>query len=169
MRETITLSELAAIFDDRGIGPDSEYTAAAGQNYGYVAAWELPDGGYLISYADNGTTSHALAEDADDLACWLESPDLDSLFTILQTANVRGREAVEEAEEDAEGPFYVLRTRYWYGPAEISTLVSDGYSSSPAEFSTFQDAQDWIDAADDGVYILSHNESGAPSYKIVTA
>ena len=66
MRETITLSELAAIFDDRGIGPDSEYTAEAGRDYGYVAAWELPDGGYLISYGDNGTTSHALAEPEDD-------------------------------------------------------------------------------------------------------
>lgn len=168
MRETITLREVAEIFDERCIGPDSEYTAEAGRDYGYVAAWSLADGRWLIRYGDNGTTSLDLAEDDDDLACWLESPDLDSLDAIVQTANVRGSSAVEEAEEDAEGPFYVLRTRDWYGPAEISTLVSDGYSS-PAEFSTFQDAQDWIDAADDGVYILSHNESGAPSYKIVTA
>jgi hypothetical protein len=39
-------------------------------------------------------------DDADDLACWLESPDLDGQNTIIQTASVRGADAVTEAGED---------------------------------------------------------------------
>ena len=166
MIEEITPRGLAAIFDERCIGPDSEYTAAAGQDYGYVAAWELPDGGYLISYGDNSTTSHALAEaeDADDLACWLESPDLDSLSTILQTANIRGLEAVEEADEADEGPFAVLVTRQYYGPTASSRFADDDYGQ-PREFETYADAEAWIADQDD--HEIGHNESGAPTYTIV--
>ncbi len=164
MRETITLREVAEIFDERCIGPDSEYTAEAGRDYGYVAAWSLADGRWLIRYGDNGTTSLDLAEDDDDLACWLESPDLDSLSTILQTANIRGLEAVEEADEEAEGPFAVLVTRQYYGPTERSRFADDDYGQ-PREFETYADAEAWIADQDD--HEIGHNESGAPTYTIV--
>ena len=164
MREEITPRELAAIFDERCIGPDSEYTAEAGRDYGYVAAWSLADGRWLIRYGDNGTTSHDLAEDDDDLACWLESPDLDSLSTILQTATIRGLEAVEEADEADEGPFAVLVTRQYYGPTARSRFADDDYGQ-PREFETYADAEAWIADQDD--HEIGHNESGAPTYTIV--
>lgn len=165
---TSTASQIATILRERDIEPDEEFTAEAGRDHGYVAAWELPDGDWLIQYGDNGTTEYDIADDADDLAAWLESDDLNGLDRIVQTANVRGSGDVDEAEEDAEGPFYVLITRYWYGPTETNSIAMDEYGQNNLEFATWQDAQDWIDAADEDIYTLSHNESGAPSYKIVT-
>ena len=168
MSNTITLSAMATIFRVRGIEPDQDFTAASGSDYGQVNAWELPDGDYLVEYGNNGQTDYAIADDADDLACWLESPDLDGLDTLLQTANVRGAEEVDEADEDAKGPLYVLVTRYWYGATETSRWAMDDDERDPLEFATHAEAQAWIDDAEDGIYTLSHNESGAPSYKIVT-
>jgi len=77
-------------------------------------------------------------------------------------------EAVEEASEDAEGPFYILRTRYWFGVTETSGFVENKYNQAQREYATYQDAKEWIDAEEDGVYSLSHDESGRPSYKIVS-
>lgn len=169
MSNTITLNarQLHSILALHDVAPSDDYTASAGQDYGYAAAWELTDG-YLIQWGNNGETNYDFSADADDLAAWLESPDLSALDTIVQTANVRGVGEVEDADEDADGPFYVLCTTSWYGPTESSAVVMDDDSRYPLEFASYQDAQDWIDNADDGIYTLSHNESGAPSYKIVT-
>jgi hypothetical protein len=167
---TFTANDIASILRERDIEPDYDFTAESGQDYGYVAAWNLPSGDVLVQYGNNATTDYAIADvnDSDDLAAWLESDDLNGLDRIVQTANVRGSGEVEEAEEDAEGPFYVLITHDWYGPTETSSIAMDEYGQNNLEFATWQDAQDWIDAADEGIYTLSHNESGAPSYKIVT-
>lgn len=167
MTSTLTLNQLATIFRDRAIDPDDEFEAAAGRDYGYVAAWALPNGDYLIQHGNNGQTDYAIADDADDLAAWLESPDLSTLDAAIQTANVRGEDEVPEADDDANGPFYVMTTRYWYGATESSDLVRDD-RGDPMEFVTRQAAQDWIDEAVDGTYYLSHNESGAATYKIIT-
>lgn len=165
---TLTASQLHSILALHNVTPTEDFTAEAGKDYGYVAAWELEDG-FLVMYGNNGETNYDFADDIDDLPAWLESPDLDGLDTIVQTANVRGADEVEEADEGSEGPFYVLTTSYYYGPTEDSNLVAnDDRLQTPREFDTFQDAQDWIDDAEDGIYTLSHNESGAPSYKIVT-
>lgn len=167
---TLSASQLHGILVNLKIEPTEDFTAAAGQDYGYVAAWDLGDHGYLIQHGDNGTTEYDIADDADDLAAWLEYDDVHGLDAIIQTANVRGSGEVDEVNEadDAVGPFYVLITRDWYGPTETSSIAMDEYGQNNLEFSVWQDAQDWIDAAEEGIYSLSHNESGAPSYKIVT-
>lgn len=167
MDTIITIAKLIATLVDHQVAPDEDYTSAAGKDFGYVAAWQLPDGGYAVQYGNNGSTDYAIADDADDLACWLESPDLDGLDAIIQTANVRGADDVDEADEDADGPFHILATRDWYGHTETSRFVADG-RGNPIEFSDRDEAQRWIDDAEDGVHTLSHNESGATSYKIVS-
>ena len=168
MSKTITAVDLHRIFSIHSVNPSDELTAAAGADYGYVAAWELgDDAGYLIQYGNNGQTDYQVAEDADDLAAWLESPDLDPLDGIVQTANVRGAEEIDAATADDTGPFYILRTRYWYGPTESSDIERVGDRLAPVEFKSHQAAQDWIADTETECYCLSHNESGAPSYKIV--
>ncbi len=166
---TQTPSQMHSTLVLHGVPPSAEYTAAAGPDYGYVAAWELTKG-YLIQYGNNAQTDYDFADDADDLPAWLESPDLDSLDAIVQTANVRGANAVMAATEDSEGPFYVLVTRHWYGPTETSCF--EPYADRPQtalEFLSYRDAHDWIGKNNGGICELSHNESGSPSYKIVAA
>lgn len=169
MSKSFSPSQLASIFRDREIEADEDFTSAAGIDFGHVAAWELPDGDYLIAYGDNGQTNYDIADDADDLAYWLESPDLSALDTIIQTANVRGSENLTAADEDAEGPFYIVKTRRYYGPTEISSFVEmDDNIGGPREFETYAEAQEWIDGEGEDCYCTSHNESGAPTYTIVS-
>jgi hypothetical protein len=167
MRHVLLPSDVEATLRDRGIEPDEKYTAVAGKDYGYVDAWQLADGDYLIAYGNNAETYHAIAYDADDLAHWLEDPDLSGLDAILQKANIRGVESIDEADEDAEGPFYIIKTRYYYGPIEQSEVVLDERKDEPMRFEKYEDAMEWIQSEEDEGYITAHNESGAPSYVIV--
>lgn len=159
---TFTTAQVIATLRAHAVEPTASFMAAAGKDYGFVYAWELAnEKGFVIEYGNNGETSHDVADDACDLACWLESPDLNAIDTIVQTANVRGEEFVDEASEDSQGPFRVLKTRYWYGPTETSDLTEQ-------EFETLEAAQEWINDAESETYCTSHNESGDPSYKIVS-
>jgi hypothetical protein len=164
----ITPCDLESIFRERGIKPDEEFTAASGKDHGYVAAWKLPDGDYLIAYGNNAKTDYAIADDADDLAHWLEDPDLSGLDAILQTANVRGHDALPELDEDAEGPFYVIKTRHYYGSIEQSEIVLDEYENFPKKFeSCYKGVIRWIQSKENGGYIADYNESKAPTYTVV--
>jgi hypothetical protein len=154
-----------------GVAPGAEYVAAAGPDYGWVKVWEV-EGGYVVQYGDGDNTYAAFEKnislDDDELASWLEWQDLDRLESIEQRANVRGADAISAAGGDEDGPFYVLVTRYWYGPREISRFVSDDRSCA-LEFEAFEDARAWIERADSEVYRLSHGEYARPSYKVLTA
>jgi len=166
-----TADQLSAIlinsFRDRNISPDYEFAAAAGQDYGYVAAWELPCAPhYVLAYGDNGQTDYTTADNVDDLAAWLESPDLDAAGAVEQLANVRGELEVDEADEDADC-VGVLITSYFYGPTEHSALARGDHFGDVIEFVSYAEAQEWIDEMEDGPAYLGHNESGAPTYKIV--
>jgi len=163
-------SKLASIFRARGIQPDKEFIAAAGRDYGYVAAWELIDKQYLIVYGDNSKTYCAVAhaDDADDLAWWLELPETSYLHSIIHKANVRGPKYIyaAEAEDDAEGPFYIVKTRHYYGPIHKSEFVGSD-EGKPRPFDTYESAVRWIQDAEDEGYITDHNESTLPIYTIV--
>jgi len=166
MRHSLTASDLESIFRDRGIEPDEDFTAAAGKDSGYVEAWKLPDGDYLIAFGNNAETDCGIVDDAEDLARWLENPDLSGLGAILQQANIRGVESIDEANEDAEGPFYVVETHRYFGPIEESSVVVE-YDDEPMSFPTYKAALAWIQAEQDEDYITRHNEYGAPTYTIV--
>ncbi len=170
----ITAADLHRIFSIHSVKPTDEFTAAAGADYGYVAAWALKeqdgDASYLIQYGNNGQSDYEIADDATDLAAWLESPDLDPLDALVQTANVRGESVIETATSVEVGPFYILRTRYWYGPTETSDIVRVEGGIDPIGFDTYEDAKEWImeeEYEEYGRHSLSHNESGGPSHKIV--
>jgi hypothetical protein len=151
------------------VAPDAEYTAAAGPDYGWVKVWKV-EGGYVVQYGDGGNTYAAFEKnislDDDELASWLEWQDLDRLESIEQRANVRGADAIPEASGDEDGPFYILVTRYWYGPREISRFVSDD-RGEPSTFDAFKDAYAWIKRANRDVWHLSHGEYARPAYKVV--
>jgi hypothetical protein len=178
MTDTITLtpSALHTILADYNVEPTKVYCAAAGADYGSVECWALPDSqhtdglGYLIAYGDNGETQYIIDDDVDDLAAWLEYDDLQGVDYYVQRANVRGIDAVDAAESDDEGTYYILETCYNYGPSEVTDVVRyDGRRQDPLEFATLAEAQAWIDDANDTAYTMSHNESGRPSYKIIAA
>lgn len=160
------------IIEEHGIEPLIDFTAADGKEFGYVAAWKM-DGGYLIQYGNDAGTYYDYSEDADDLAAWLESQDLNTLDTLLQTATVRGIDAVEAADKNADGPFYIIITRYWYNPAgcpeltETSTYLVDN-REQPIAFQAYQCAQDWIKNEENNGYARSHNERFRPDYTIVS-
>jgi hypothetical protein len=159
--------ELFFIFRFRGIKPDKEFTAAAGKSSGYVEAWKLADGDYLIAYGNNAENHHNIADDADDLASWLEDPDLTGLDAILQRANIRGVASINEVKEDSEGPFYVIKTCHYYGPIEKSRVVIDDYKDEPMRFEDYEDAMGWIRSEEDKGYRTAHNELSAPTYTII--
>jgi len=150
-----------------GVEPIAEYVAAAGPDWGWVKVWQVDGGGYLVYWTDNHDY-YAVVEDSvdiEDLAAWLEWDNVNEWEAIEQRANVRGADAIPNADEDDKGPYYVLMTRHWYGATETSSLIKRG--REPLEFETIEEAQEWIKAADDCVY-LAHNESGRPSYKVVS-
>jgi hypothetical protein len=52
--------------------------------------------------------------------------------------------------------------------APRADYVREGtYWAYPRVFSTYEEAQSWIDAAESGVYVTSHGEAGRPEYRIV--
>jgi hypothetical protein len=163
--------EMAQKLKHEGVEPDAEYTAAAGPDYGWVKVWKV-EGGYVVYWGDSGDSCAVLEEDIDlddidGLAAWIEWGDCVDLDAIVRRANVRGADAVPEADQGSEGPFYVLETRQWYGATETSDVILDESGRGPLEFETYEQAREWINAADDDVYRLSHNESSRPSYKVI--
>ena len=167
-----TETELAEIIIDtlreNGVEPTDDFTADAGKDYGYVAAYELTSGkGYAIAYGDNGQTNYAIAETADDLGDWLISQDLSGLDLLRNRASVFGIETVDAAPEDSTNLCAVLISRDYYGPhSEISVAMEDN-GQREAEFDNAAAAQAWIDEAEEDTYVLSHNESSRPTYKVV--
>jgi len=164
--------ETAENLIEEGIEPDAEYVAAAGFDYGWVKVWQVEDK-FVVHWGDNTNSYAVLKDDVDlddhSLAEWLEDDSLYGLEAILHTANIRGANAVPEAEETDEGPFYVLRTRYWYGATETSDVIMNNSGREPLAFETLREARAWIERADSGVYYLAHGECARPSYKVVAA
>ncbi len=116
---------------------------------------------YLIVYGDNSKTYYAVAhaDDADDLAWWLEYHEPIYLHSLIHTANLRGPKYIYEAEakEDSEGPFYIVKTCHYSGssgPIQKSEFVASD-EGVPRKFETYEDALMWIqDVEVDGFVIL---------------
>lgn len=159
------VNQIASIFREHNIEPNKKFEAAAGRDYGYVSAWRLPDGKYLIEVGNNATTEHFVADDADDLAYWLDD-DLHGVDAVVHTANIHGK--VKEASPEAEGPFYIVRTRRFYTGVEISSPVTREGSWEPQEFASYEEASEWIRSEEERVYMLASNEVEPPRYTIVT-
>jgi len=164
----ITAEKLVEILRERNIEPDETFCAAAGQDYGFVAAWNLPWGSArVIRYGDNGETNYELDDTDTELSEWLISDEVSGIDALLQEATVLGIDAVEAATSEDSGPFTILETHDFYGPTSRTRVAQDD-DGKDVEFDTIEEAQAWIDNEEDGDYYCLHNESGRPSYKIVT-
>jgi hypothetical protein len=168
MNISFSPAELDAIFNARGIDPDEEFIAAAGVNTGYVLAWELPDGDYLIAYGNdsNGDRYYTVTDDTNNLARFLEDNSLFGLDSLVQIANIHGPEYIDVASPRSEGPFYIVKTRHWFDQ-KISEAVEDE-DRRPRKFSTYAEAQAWIDAEKAKPYEKAPDEIDVPSYVIVS-
>ena len=147
----------------------AEYVAAAGDKYGWIKVQALDDG-YFVYWGRNGESYATVVDsvDIEELASWLERHGANELEAIEERANIHGASAVPEATGDDKGPFYVLMTRYWGGQIETSSIVMDSCGRKPLEFKRLWNALAWIKNANDRAYHQSYNESGRPSYKVVT-
>jgi hypothetical protein len=95
---------------------------------------------------------------------WSGCGDLDA---IEQRANIYGEDAIPQADRDSSGPFHVLMIRHWLGGFKTSSVIMDNMGLKPLEFETYEEAQEWIKAAEDDVYRLALCEASIPSYKVV--
>lgn len=158
--QTMSIEIVGRMLDARAIKPDADFTAVAGADYGYVAAWQMPDGQWLIRYGDSRCTGYALSESGDELWSWLLTDDLSGAERILHIANVLGIDYIELAGDDDDGPFAVIVTR-WLNGTQRSHFAQE--RGKPMQFTTFAQAQAWIDEAAAKV----HYEIGEPEYIIV--
>lgn len=164
--QTFTSADIVAILQERDIEPDETFTAAAGADYGHVAAWDIGRRGYVIAYGDNGQTDYDIADDADDLRAWLIH-ELDDESAAIEAANVDG-DADACADDCTSVAIMVLRS--WYGPTTTADLArTDDGHADVRRFATVAEAQEWIDEAEADQYMLSHNEASGPDYVIVQA
>ena len=159
------------IFKERNIQPDRTFTATAGQDWGFVAAWELPGRSkYVLHYGNNGETNYDFSDDIDDLSEWLLHDGLNGIDRVLERALVLGIDEIDEATESDDSPYYILVSRDYYGPTSKTSIVFDPLTNNEyLEFDTIAEAQEWIDNEEDGPYCCAHNEIGRPDYKIVVA
>ena len=171
-----TETELAKIIIDtlseNGVEPTADFTSDAGKDYGYVAAYELASAakwGYAIAIGNNSETNYAIADSAADLGDWLISQELSGLDLLRARASVYGIESVDPAPAESTNPCAVLISRNFYGPrSEISVAMEEnGQRQVEAEFDNAATAQAWVDRAEEDTYVLSHNESSRPTYKVV--
>jgi hypothetical protein len=165
-----TTPEIAEMIIDfareHGIEPTDTYTADAGADYGQVEAWELADGTYAIYYGDNSESRYELAPDADDLAVWLIHEDLHGADRIVETANVRGLDALP-GPDDSRDEYAILVSHHYYGYTSSHDVYREGDSGEVVSYSTLTEAQEAADAMDEGIYVTEHNEIGRPTYTVV--
>ena len=172
-----TETELARIIIDtlreNGVEPTNDFTSDAGKDYGYVAAYALASAakwGYAIAIGNNSETNYAIADSAADLGDWLISQELSGLDLLRARASVYGIESVDPAPAESTNPCAVLISRNFYGPRSeirVAMMEENGQREREAEFDNAAAAQAWIDRAEEDTYVLSHNESSRPTYKVV--
>ena len=177
-----TETELAEIIIDtlckNGVEPTDDFTADSGADYGYVAAYELASAakGYAIAWGDSGETSYAIADSVEDLGYWLISQDLSGLDLLLNRARVYGIDSIVAAPAESTNACVVLISRDFYGPhSQIRVAMEENgqreraaeFDNAAAAFDNAAAAQAWIDRAEEDTYVLSHNESSRPTYKVV--
>jgi hypothetical protein len=165
----LTAEIVISCLEDNRIEPDETHTAAHGVDWGQVKAWRMADNLYVIKYGDNGATNYDIAEDADDLAAWMEQ-ELDGLAAIIQRANNRGITAVDVVvrDEPDTDTYYVLVTREWLDGTE-STSAATNDQGDTLEFADYGAANIWADSDADGDYCLAYGEAGRPTYTIVAS
>jgi hypothetical protein len=77
---------------------------------------------------------------------------------------------LDEVEDDYDGPCRVWVSYNYYqgtlGAPLDSWIVEDNDRAEIREFSSREEAQEYIDEAESGTYYLAHGEAGRPTYTI---
>ena len=148
------------------VEPDEDFTADAGSDYGYVAAWEIDERGtYAIAYGDNGTTQYDITDDADDLASWLLTDGTGA--DAVEIANVRGSNSIAEADPTTTEQCRIIEQHDYNGPTSKYNWMRDDNGNEIE--ATYDECKKITDGEDNDIYTLSYNESGRPKYYIVEA
>lgn len=168
MDDTISISKMVRLLEAKGIKADSEHVADSGADYGLVMAWEWDDGA-IIQYGDNAETHYTYDPDGDmtDLAAWLEDEDLSDWDRILQTAVIRGLDALGDADPDA-GEYAIICTSHNYGgDNHHGYLTQDDGRGTIRTWPTIEAAKKFVAEIEEESYCTGHNETGRPTYTAV--
>lgn len=170
--KTYTEKQLAEIIirtlEENGIKPNKDFTACSGVDYGYVKAYALAEtDNYAIGYGDNAETNYAIAANTEDLGEWLISQDLSGLDSLINRASVYGIGSIDAAPDDSTDLCAVLISRDFYGPYSRISVAMEDDGQHEAEFDGAAAARAWIEKEEEYTYVLSHNESNRPTYKVV--
>jgi hypothetical protein len=80
---------------------------------------------------------------------------------------------LDEVEDDYDGPCRVWVEYCYYqgtlGAPLDGWITEDNDRGEIREFTTRDEAQEWIDEAESGTYYLAHGEAGRPTYTICKA
>ena len=169
MKESEVAEMIIEALKANDVKATKSHTAAGGIDWGHVQAWEItPNGGkYAIMYGNNGQTDYALADDIEDLACWLLE-DGDGCGNLEAIANARNEDP-DEVAGDYEGAVRIIRRCDYYGPTCNYEYITDDNDCQPQEWTTVAEAQEWIDDKESETYHTAHNEVGRPTYFVVEA
>lgn len=111
---------------------------------------------------------------SDLLADWDTSGYGGSLEQLLADFGIDATSALDEADEDHDGPCKVWVERNFYAGTLGDTR--DGYyvdpesgDNEPVVFDSFEAAQEWVTEREGETYYLGHGEAGRPAYTICKA
>jgi hypothetical protein len=155
------------------VKPDETFIAASGRDYGFAEAWHLGYRENAVRYGDSGETRYALIESLDNLSRWLVHDDLDGINRLIELASVYGLAPLEDCPTTLTEPCAILIEHNYYGPRTGVDALRDErgmvveFNSTEAS-SSYDQAQGWIDQAEASTYVTEHNETGRPTYKIVS-
>ena len=169
-QQEVVAETIVRMMVERNIAPDAEFTAAAGEDYGSVEAWELPGDSdvYAVAYGDSGRTDYVLDADVDmPLSDWLLHPDLPPYEAVLEQAQILGLDAVEAATGQEEGYDYMILYAVPQYGGDCPAAYDADDRGRELRFETLAEAEAYVSECEAGVVELAHNQSGAPRYKIV--
>lgn len=138
-----------------------------------VTLYELDGKKYIVEDLMNDANYYEI-EDSDDVSAPLDfvrqvasdwAGNEDETDIELMRWNLRDVSDFE-VDDDYDGQCRIVIEGNFYGYSPID-YASENYET--LIFDSRQQAQDWIDSAEDGTYCTQHNEAGRPTYTIVAA
>jgi hypothetical protein len=175
------LCKLAGVDSEGDLGDCTSEVASLSQSVNQFGNYSLTlrrtDSGQFFMYEDQVNDSKYYLVSADEAAdpasflrnCaseWAGNCD-DNADLEMIAWGLRGADDFEVTDDfDGECKIIVEGDYYGYSPIDYA---KDDMGNDVLVFDTRQEAADWIEQQEDGIYCLSHNEAGRPNYTIVEA
>lgn len=138
-----------------------------------VTLYELDGKKYIVEDIMNDSNYYEI-EESDDISAPLDfvrkvasdwAWNEDETDIELMRWNLRDVSDFK-VDDDYDGQCRIVIEGNFYGYSPIDYAL-ENYET--LIFDSRQQAQDWIDSAEDGTYFTQHNEAGRPTYTIVAA